>query len=212
MKKIVFGAFLAISASSFATLITFDDGAVSEGSLLANQYSALGISFVAGSNGHSVPNPSATTQGFATNSDMHITSTDIGGGVSAPISGKMLHTFGGWLSENGDPLFTMVFTSPISSLGLDAGGIFNSASTALYAFNAGGTLIGTTAAVGTGTKHLSLASLANATEVVMTVGDFGDWVGVDNIEFTVNTVPEPFTMVTLGLGVAALARKRAKKA
>lgn len=212
MKKIVFGAFLAISASSFATLITFDDGAVSEGSLLANQYSALGITFVAGSHGHTVPNPSASTQGFATNTDMHITSTDIGGGVSSPISGKMLHTFNGWLSEDGDPVFTMIFSSPISSIDLDAGGIADVASTAIYAFNAAGTQIGTTAASGTGTRHLSLASLANATEVVMTIGDWNDWVGVDNIDFKVSTVPEPFSMVTLSLGVAALLRKRAKKA
>lgn len=210
MKRILSIALAAVSASSFATFINFDDGAVAEGAMLSNQYAGMGVTFVAGTNGHSVPNPSGTTQGFASNSSMQITSSDIGGGVGAPMSGKLLHSFGGWLSEDGDPVFTMIFSGGITSFSCFAGGIFSAPSTAVYAFNAGGTQIGSAAASGTATtQQLLMGSLSGATEVVMTIGDFGDWVGMDNLEFT--AVPEPFSMATVGLGIAAMIRRRMKK-
>jgi hypothetical protein len=104
----------------------------------------------------------------------------------------------------------MIFSGPITSFSCFAGGIFTAPSTAVYAFNAGGTQIGTAAAAGAATtQQLLMGSLSGATEVVMTIGDFGDWVGMDNLEFT--AVPEPVSMVTIGLGLAAMARRRAKK-
>lgn len=200
----------ALAAPSFATFIDFDDGAVSEGSDLSNQYAGMGVTFMAGANGHSVPNPAATSQGFASNTTMGITATDIGGGVTSPMSGLLLHSFGGWLGEDGDPVFTMVFSGGISSFSCWAGGISDLASTAVYAFDAGGTMVGTGTLAGTaGTQQLSMTGLASATEVVMTIGDWGDWVGMDNLEF--QTVPEPFSIATVGLGLAAMLR-RTKKA
>jgi len=210
MKKVLLIAFAAVSAASFATSINFDDGAVSEGSTLSNQYAGLGVTFVSGANGHSVPNWSGTSQGFATSTDLTITSTDVGGGLGSPMSGKLVHSFGGWLNEDGDPVFTMIFSGDVTSFSLYAGGIFDAGATGLYAFNAGGTQIGSVVAAGTNVQKLDLGALAGAREIVMTIGDFGDWVGADNIEFQM--VPEPFTMATLGLGLAAMLRRRNKKA
>ena len=41
---------------------------------------------------------------------------------------------------------------------------------------------------------------------VHVVGDFGDWVGVDNVKF--NTVPAPSAAALLGLGALAAGRRR----
>jgi len=44
---------------------------------------------------------------------------------------------------------------------------------------------------------------------VVTPGDFFDWVGVDNIQYT--AVPEPATFAALGVGLLALRRRKAAK-
>lgn len=43
-----------------------------------------------------------------------------------------------------------------------------------------------------------------------TPGDFRDIIGIDDVRYTACAVPEPGTMVALGLGVAALVRRRRK--
>jgi len=211
MKLFFTGALLAATAASFATVITFDDGAVTAGNTLSNQYAGLGVTFAGGTSGLAVPNPAATTQGFATTTDMTIVSStggDVGGGVSSPISGNMLHSFNGWLGEDGDAAYTMTFSGGITAISVDFGGVSDSASAGLYAFNAAGTLVGSVAGISqTGTFTLSLSGLVGANRVVVTEGDYGDWVGTDNINFT-SAVPEPASMTALGLGTLALIRRR----
>ena len=56
-----------------------------------------------------------------------------------------------------------------------------------------------------------MSSATPITSVVFTPGDFGDWVGVDNITFTPVDVPEPAGLTLLALGLAAAARSRRRR-
>ncbi len=197
----------AIPPGPEATLITFDDGAVSPGDILGAQYAGLGVTFSAGHTSAGVLNPVATAQGFATNSSMQMAAIggDVGGGVGAPLAGNLLHSFGGWLSEDGDPSFTMDFSSPIDAISVDIGGVFNTASSVLYAIDGGNNVLGSIASSGANST-LALSGLGNFQRAVVTMGDFGDWVGVDNVSF--NVVPEPTSLGLIGAGIALLAFRR----
>jgi hypothetical protein len=115
-----------------ATLITFDEGLVSEGDTLFDQYAAMGVFFTP--NGFTGTN-SITGNPFATNSDMTITATDLGGlGSPALVSGNLLHSFGGWLAEDGDPSIVMTFAFDVSSVSADFAGMAIVGSTGLMAY------------------------------------------------------------------------------
>jgi hypothetical protein len=199
------------ASSAQATTLTFED--LAEGATLSNQYAAQGAVFS--------PNAFSGAGGpfgdWATNTNMTITATDLGGlGTPAGlVSGKVLHSFGGWLNEDGDPSFKITF----SGLGANTvfaafAGVSTPANVHLYAYK-GATLIGdVTSAVTTGQFVLSFAA-ASITSVVITPGSFNDWVGVDNITYTLAAVPEPETvaLMALGLGfVGGVARRRSQKA
>ncbi len=195
-----------IPAGPEATVINFDDGAVAPLSILGAQYAGLGVTFSPGHTSPGVVNPVDSTQGFATNSSMEITATDVGGGVSAPISGNLLHSFGGWLAEDGDPSFTMTFSSPVNAISAVVGGVFTPASTVLYAIGPGDVVLGSIAASAANTSTIALSGLGNFSKAVMTLGSFNDWVGVDNITF--NVVPEPTSLGLVGVGAALLLLRR----
>ncbi len=201
------------SAASHAAVINFDDGAVAVGSTLSNQYAvSKGVTFapgLGGATGIAVTGLGGTD--FATNTDMTIVSSagsDVGGGVTAPISGLMLHSFNGWLSEDNDPAFYMTFASPISAISIDFGGIFNSASTRIIAVDASNAAIASVAATTTGTTTLTLTPGSAVSKIVVTYGDFQDWVGADNINFTSAPVPEPTSAGLFVLGGLAIAARR----
>jgi PEP-CTERM motif len=201
----------ALSASANAVLIDFNS--LAEGTLVSNQFA--GVTFAAGDGGLAVPN--AGGNGFATNTGLGVTDASTGdiGGLGTPnlMSGMLLHRFGDdWLNEDGDPVFVMTFAGNISDISIDFNGIAIPASTGIFAF-AGGTLVASDVATTlTGGDTLTLSGLTGVTQIAVTPGDFNDWVGVDNINYTAaNPVPEPATMAVLGLGAAALLRRRNKR-
>lgn len=208
-KNLVAGAALSLLAASpaWAVTITFEDLAV--GASLSNQYAVQGVTF--SGNPFSGAGSSTSGQPWATNTDMTIvssTGTDVGGlGAPPLVSGNVLRSFNGWLSENGDASFLMSFSAPVSSVSVDFAGVSTAADVTMWAYD-GATLVGTISGSTTGQFSLALAA-ASITSVAVRPGSYNDWVGVDNIVFA--PVPETSTYAMMALGLAALgvaARRR----
>ncbi len=203
---------LMASTQAAATVLTFED--LSVGAALSNQYAGQGVTF----SPNAFTGAGGPTGPWATNTNLTIvssTGSDIGGlGSPSLVSGNIVRSFNGWLSENGDPSLGAAFSTPVSSVGVDFAGVATPASVRLFVYD-GLTLLHTVAGSTTGQIHLGY-SAASITRVVITAGDFFDWVGFDNFSFTpieqnVGTVPEPgpLALLAMGLGgVAALRRRR----
>lgn len=193
------------STAAQAGTINFDDLAV--GTVLSSQYA--GVTFA--------PNAFSGTGGpngdWATNTDMTIVSAtggDVGGlGTPPLVSGNLLRSYDGWLGEDGDASFSITFASAIGTFSATFAGVFTAASTRIFAYD-GATLLGTATASSTGQVVLSF-SAPSITKIIVTPGEFNDWVGVDNITYTpAAVVPEASTwaMMALGIGLVALKRRR----
>jgi len=207
-KSFIAGAALSLLAASpaFAVTITFEDLAV--GTTLSSQYAAQGVSF--SGNTFSGAGSSTSGQPWATNTNMGIvssTGTDVGGlGVPSLVSGNILRSFNGWLSENGDPSFLMSFSAPVSSVSVDFAGVSTAADVTMWAYN-GATLVGTISGSATGQFSLALAAAA-ITSVAVRPGTYDDWVGVDNIVFAPVPETSTYAMMALGLAVLGVAARR----
>ena len=210
------GAMMVPALHANAATITFENLAV--GTTLSNQYAALGAIFAP--NAFSGAGTSTSGEDWATNTDMTIVSStgnDVGGlGTPAGlVSGNILRSFAGWLSEDGDPSFTINFTTSINAFSAAFAGVTTGADVTLYAYN-GATLIGTTSGTGTGQFILSFAA-PTITRIAVRPGTFNDWVGVDNINFTPNVavgaIPEPasWAMMLVGFGAMGVVVRRAKR-
>jgi hypothetical protein len=190
-----------------AVTITFDD--LAEGVSLSNQYAALGAVFSA--NAFAGSNTNSTLEGWASNTGMTVTSEDVADlGVPALASGKVLHSFGDFLLEDGDPSMRITFTVPVISisldfLGIDAGSSADVSLTVYSGLSVLGTVLAASCAV-ICQQTLSFTA-ASITHVNFTPGSVADWVAVDNISF-VSDVPEASTVSLLALGLAVLALRR----
>jgi len=200
----VLGAVALLAAfQAGATVITFDNLAV--GTTLSNQYAGVGFS----PNAFSGAGPTAP---WATNTDMTLvsaTGNDVGAlGSPSLVSGNVLRSFAGWMNENGDPSFRVSFATPINSFSADFAGVDTPADVRLFAYD-GGNLLGTVVGATTGQFTLSFAA-SRITSVVLTPGDFFDYVAVDNIRYqaAVAAVPEPEIWTLMGLGLWVVARSR----
>ena len=206
---------VAMSASAQSYNITFDAGdpinGLAVGATLANQYAAFGVTFAP--NAFSGAGTSSSGEDWATNTNMGIvssTGTDVGGlGSPSLASGNLLRSFNAWLGENGDPSFRASFAGGITAFSAVFAGVGTGADVRLFAYN-GATLLGSVAGVGIGQFSLAFAA-PNITSIVVTPGSFNDWVGVDNIQYTLAAIPEPGTYALMGLGLCAVAwaRRRA---
>lgn len=195
-----------VSAQANATLITFDELGVD--TILSNQYAAQGVTFSANAfNG----------AGWATNTDMTIVSaagSNVGAlGLPNLASGNLLHSFEGWLNEDGDASFAINFLSSVTSMSLDFVGVADPIRSQLFIYD-GANLLGTQVGLFAGQFTLGYSN-PHITRVVVTPGHFSDWAGIDNLHFTAadngNTVPEPATLALAGIAlVAALATRRRK--
>jgi PEP-CTERM motif len=200
-----------------ASAVTIDFEGLAEGATLSNQYAGLGAIFSA--NPFSGPGTSTSGEAWATNTDMTITATDIGGlGTPSLVSGKLLHSFGGWLGEDGDPSFAINFTTSINSFSAAFAGVFAGPDVTIYAYN-GATLLGTASGPATTTGQFILSFAApTITRIAVRPGTFNDWVGVDNINYTQNAVtpavpePESWALMLVGFGAMGVAlRGRARR-
>lgn len=206
IRLLVFVVFFG--TTSHGALIDFDDGAVVVGSTLANQYASLGVSFSPGHTALGVPAPPNSTP-FASNTDLTVvdsTGSDIGGGVDPPIAGLMLHSFNGWINEDGNPSFTISFQEPVIHLSVLFGGN-DLGDSALCAVNSLDNVTATSF-VGPGVTDTAVLDLAEpVTNFVVVLGAADDWVGVDRIEFS--TIPEPSAVVAMiSLSLLFLKRNR----
>ena len=158
------------------------------------------------------------TPDWATNTDMGIvasTGADVGGlGGPALVSGNILHSFSGWLAEEGDASFAANFTTAINSFSADFAGVFIAGDTALYVF-IGTSLLGVVIGPEKAGQDTLSCSGPSITRVVVAAGSFADWVGVDHICFTqVAAIPEPRESVLMAIGLAAVfvaMRRRARR-
>jgi hypothetical protein len=208
---VLFASLLSVPASAGTYTITFDPGdpigGLAAGTTLGSQYwAATGATFLA--NAFVAP-------GWATNTDATIVDSAGGdvGVLGAPslVSGNLLHSFSGWLAENGDPSILIFFSTPISHFAVDMAGIGAPGSGIVYAYSYDGsyTFLGGLQSVATGQIHFGFSSLVPIDAIVLVPGSFGDWVAVDNISFT--TIPEPSTVGLCVIGAAALAFRRLRR-
>ena len=204
-----------LSAGSIT--ISFDAGdpigGLAVGTILSNQYAATtGATF----SPNAFTGAGGPTGSWATNTGLQIVSStggDVGGlGTPSLVSGNILRSFNDWLSENGDPSFAISFATPVLDFSATFAGIATSASTRIFAYN-GTTLLTTVAAAAGGQQTLSISGFGDITSVVVTPGDFNDWVGVDNVSFTPDAgVPEPATLGMVGSAVLLFGISRVKRA
>jgi PEP-CTERM motif len=202
------GLLLAATQASAVT-ITFEE--LADGATLSNQYAALGVLF--SPNAFSGANTNSTAQSWATNTGMTVTDTDLGlAGAPLLASGKMLHSYGNFFAEDGDPSMLATFSRPVKSFSADFAGIDSSGDVTLTVYS-GSAVIATvvaTACIVPCQQTLSF-SAPLITRVALAPGSVADWVGVDNITFTAAApVPEAstVTMLALGMGLLALRRRR----
>ncbi len=176
-----------------AQAVTIDFEDLTAGTVLSNQYAAIGATFTP--NVFIGPGSSTSMSPWATNTDMTIVSStgaDVGGlGTPALVSGNILRSFGGWLNEDGDPSFLVTFSTPVSSFSATFAGVSTGADVTIFAYN-GAVLLGTVSGASTGQFVLSFAN-PSITSVAVRPGSFNDWVGVDNITFT--PLPTPPTLI-----------------
>jgi hypothetical protein len=143
---------------------------------------------------------------YATNTNTFATSTDTGLGYD-PMMGNIVHAYGdvftpGWQNENGDPMLHVMFDLPVSSFSVDFIGDTEEMSHLMvydenmqlvehiHITRGGGGAIRNETLTYSGTTPIMMAMLG--------VGSQTDWVGIDNIRFTVAAVPEPGTLAVFG--------------
>lgn len=207
-------------------LLDFDTDAlgnpIPEGALIDEQYAAWGIHFVPNIAG----GVNATGSLFATNTDMTATATDfdpayldfLNSGSADPLdfpSGNLLHSFAGYLLEDGDANFwirfdesmvqvrlsayslSALFDPSFAVYGLDAD--LNFVSFGQFNYSPSGASAVVTLESDAGISYLAITGSID-------FGAYDQWSGIDSIQVTV--APEPGTLALGILGLSASVRRR----
>ena len=206
-------ALLLAASPAGAITLTFDE--LAAGTVLSNQYAGLGATF--SPNAFSGPGTSTSGEAWASNTDMTIAASagaDVGTlGLPALASGNLLHGLAGWNNESGDPSFRINFAGTASSFSAVFAGVNVGVDVTLFAFN-GPVLVGTVSGTGTGpdTSQFVLSYAGPATSIAIRPGSFNDWVGVDNVTYTLSPVPETGTGLMMGAGLLLLVVRQRRRA
>lgn len=194
--------------------ITFDEGRLTEYEELGTQYADLGVTF----SPNAYTGDSSWNGAWASNTNMQVVLIGNGdtGDLGSPslVSGHIMRSFKAWFKENGDPSFRLDFLQPISHISIDFAGVDSPDTVTLAAYDAQDNFLGFVAGDTTGQIRLSFDSTTPIAYVAVTPGEYNDWVGVDNISFTVASVPEPetYALMAVGLGALPLLRRRKQQA
>jgi len=190
-----------------ATVINFDS--LAEGEVLAEQYAGLGVHFSADPANLAGTNMQATD---VATGNVGVT------GTPNLVSGKLIHTFDGWLTEADHPNVLATFDSPVGSVSIDFAG--NSTTASLVSeidfYDSSSTLIDFAIADPTGQANpyqqtVSYTSASNNIAfAVIWPGEFNDWVGWDNFTFD-SVVPEPASMSALMLSSGLMFARRGRR-
>lgn len=207
------------AARADATIVTFDDGAVSAGTVLSTQYANQGVTFAPGGGSYTgVVNPPQTNAGFATNTDLTLSNFDPNLGEGTPLSGLVLRSDVGFMMENGDPVFTMTFRSPVTALSLDFGDVKNAfqSSPAIFALQPSSN-VAVSVALSPDSRNGTATAVglpAGVTQIIVVPGTTKDFVALDNLNFTLAPVPEPSAVGAslLGAGVLVVLMRRRRVA
>ena len=216
LSALVIVGVLGWTASASATVITFDNGSVVAGNTLSNQYASQGVTFAPGGGQYQGVVDPPTGSGFATNTDLTISQSSASLGEGSPLSGLVLRSEAGFDQENGNPVFTMTFSSPLATLSLDFGDVTSEyqSAAAIFALQPNNNAVqialepgrqnGTVTAVGIPT---------GVTKIIVVPGGSDDFVALDNLNYTFAAVPEPTSVAAslVGLGLLGVVWKRRQR-
>jgi hypothetical protein len=199
---------LFATAASGATVIDFSADAAGNPlaplTVIDEQYAAIGVHFI----GSAFDEPDNPDDNFASNTDMRLTTAGGDVPVNAVIPagvGNFLHTYSGFQAENGDNNFAIVFDTPVTSVSID---LYDDIAglTQMFAIE-GDAILDDAQSLDSddaAPQTISVSAAEGFTVVGLILGSNIDWVGADNLTFTV--VPEPATLAFGLLGL--LSRKR----
>ena len=181
LKHLLVVSLLGLFLSDRAAALTIDFNDLTVGDTLSNQYANQGITFSA----NALVGPDGPTGPWGTKTDLtviDVAGNDAGGlGVPALMSGLIVHSFNGWLAEDGDPSLRIDFSTPVSKVSLDFAGVTDSENVRMLFYD-GATLLGEQRGTQTGQITLG-ASAPSITSVVIVLGSFNDWIAFDNLNY-----------------------------
>lgn len=204
MKKILgLLAFWLFTGTANAVLIDFDTlpggGAIANGTVITNQYSALGVNFSLLENGSFISGAYAD-QRWASNTENPPNNS----------GNELLNCYNGSDCSRAD-ILRIEFDSMVNNVSWytdSEGGV----SILFNAYDASDNLLESISVVSLFPSFISTSFTVSGISRIDGLQPSDDWTwGMDNLSFDVAAVPEPTSIVLLGLGLAGIGFSRKKK-